>query len=291
MTLKSIETVETVALPAAIKVGFRGRNDYMKDPGKIGSDPLAAAKLCNILKLHTRRKASVFYPENDHSGAIYTGGVTTVIQVPGGKDCEICSTAGDAVILGHQRGQKRIIALRTKDCVPILIYDVGNKFLAGIHFSNITGVGYKAPNDWLGPILHRVFSQINPATAFIWLGPAVGGIGRNQNGCTCYQYTQTDGVRDGTILIEAIQNHYPDVGLDGFFTTMEATEKMVFQWGHIVLLILLSYGVPLAQINIGRNFCTSCEHHQWYSHRKLKGDPDERFIVPQRIGNLSWIIG
>jgi len=301
--LTSILYPKTVPVPEGLEIFFEGKSHPRFDVGSPYEDLGLPWKLRKKLDLSDDRTYRVLYPDCDHSGGVYRIGVDGSSPDSGhsliceGEDREtgIFHFSGDAVVAPVRyrdgMGRRLAIVLRTRDCVPILLYDASADTIAVVHLSNQTEFGYDPNKPFMGPILKRVMEILNPATTYVFIGPAIGGA---QSKCNCYGYTETPSQLDGSRLKQKIETLYSiDLCKRGVIDTKKSPGKMIFRWGWLMLLILESLGVPWPQVDTSCNFCTRCDPGRFYSYRdnrKMMGlNKETNQSEKLRLGNLSVV--
>lgn len=225
------------------------------------------------------------YPHSDHSGEVIEVGANGSGAIIGPGDAFIIRP-GSPIKTGF---------IRTRDCVPTLGFIGGHSF--GIHSSNITEFGWNLPNNnGFVPISRKVLTRVaklageNMDKCQLYLGPCIAGT--QNNGCACYGYTETKDSPDGTKLIQLIQNCYPEVDLEGLFFRDDRHDKIFFNWGALFAEIFKTLGIPENNIHTGFNYCTLCNHHEWWSTRFSAKQTDmESKQLHEKVGpsNLAWI--
>lgn len=297
---------KTVPVPESLEIFFDGKSDPCFDVGSPHEDFNLPKKLRGKLDLGDDHTHRVLYPDCDHSGEIYRIGIDGRSPDTGrsltcegeNRETGIFHFPGDAVVApaDYRDDMKRylILALRTRDCIPIILYDASTNTIAAVHLSNQTEFGYDPDKPFVSPILKRVMKMLNPATTYAFIGPAIGGI---KSKCNCYEYDEfpekdkLPGKLDGSRLKQRIKSLYPTIALRGVIDTEKSPGKMIFRWGWLVLLILQFLGIPEEQIDTSCNVCTKCNPTEFYSsrdNRKMMGlNKETNRCEELRLGNLS----
>lgn len=243
---------------------FRGK---VNSASPLGNNPHDSKALTMLAKTD-----HFVCPYSDHSGK--------VIEVST-EDSGAIIDPGDAFII-HPGSPIKTGFIRTRDCIPTLGF-LGSHYF-GIHSSNTTEFSWRKPNnnDFV-PISKKVLDRVanlsgeNLSQCELYIGPCIAGT--QNDGCNCYDYTETPNQQDGTILIKLIQKHYPEVDLEELFFHDDTREKIFFRWGQIFVNIFKSLGVPEENIHTGYNYCTNCSDGWWSARRE-----------PNSPSNLAWIM-
>lgn len=273
-------------------IGFRGICGK-NDPGHPQLDNLAIRNLRRIFFSSFKGKdnkeaAIVICPQSDHSGHIHTvdsGNPKTCLVRGGNRLGSTLCPPGDGVIISGKNTEHpvNIAVSRTRDCVPLVGSTTdGNIF--SLHLSNANLFGYPKPSQGFRfkPILKTFFGLVNPKQCQIFIGPSIGGLRSN---CECYCYTETVEQKDGSKLIDRIYATHPSIrGINGFDQIfLSQNDKMIIQWGQLIVTLLLYYGVPNHMIDKENNYCTMCNPN-WYSRRRERKDNNVH-----KGSNLTWI--
>jgi YfiH family protein len=154
-----------------------------------------------------------------------------------------------------------LLAVKTADCVPILLGDGRTGTCAAVH------AGWRGTAASIGShALERMILEYGtrPADVRVAIGPAAGAC--------CYEV--------GAEVIDAFQARFP--GSDDFFTATRA--------GHARIDLfkanqnqLTSMGVPAERIHISP-LCTMCRTDLFFSYRREKS-------VHGKVGRLMAVIG
>lgn len=257
------------------------------NPGSHLSDDRYTEKL---VKLAHQENSIIFYSTSDHSGEItLIDSMFKATNLINNKNVVVKKTSekrvglvmGDGIVCHRSLPQPVILALRTWDCIPLVVCN--DTHFGVLHISNTNLIGYHQSN-FSGSILKSLFKFFEPKNCHIIIGPSIGGIYPDH--CWHYEYTQNSEQKDGSDLVKDINKEYPDIDIRKFM--YENRGKMYFQWGEIILKILEYHGVNRCNIHRQYNLCTMCYKDIFYSYRaaKLKNDPRE---MDMRYGNMTLV--
>jgi len=273
-----------------IAITFRGD----EDPVVAGStSPDFREKLRTVVG-----DGTIVCPASDHLGGVSITGKGHL----NGLD-ELFNDSGDAfiIILPADYSGKIHGVIRTRDCGNNVGF-VSNKdyqAIFGFHSSSHTEFGCNAfgqdgrptgKASFDGPITQRVlgllkhFMGFNLGQCHIFLGPSLGGY---VSECRCYEYTELPNQPDGTKLIHDILRAYPNMepNLDGLIGRRSDADKLFFDMGQFIPLILEKFGIPPDNIHRESNFCTFCTPGYHSDRRSRHTTPDRN----ERPNNLAII--
>jgi len=155
--------------------------------------------------------------------------------------------------------------LPTCDCCPLLIMDEKGK-IALVHISTETLSLYKTAvnneisNSQKTPVLHQIFSVMEPKNCIVWIGPCI-------KRC-CYEF----GKDDAELLTEQTQMHYPGVDISEFHYP-HCDDKVYVDFPGIITAVMVSMGVSIESIITEYCSCTVCgimpkTKEPWQSYRR-----------------------
>lgn len=169
-------------------------------------------------------------------------------------------TAGDGLVSLRDDRPRRVLSIRTADCVPILLAEDSGKALAAIH------AGWRGTAGGIAAEAVRVLVRLgcDPARLVAALGPAIGGC------CYNVEASVAEGVaRSAGVAIAAVgsPNEAGEVLLD-----LRRANR----------LQLLGAGVPGGSI-FTAPWCTRCSESLFFSYRR------EGSRAGRMLSGVGWI--
>jgi len=198
----------------------------------VGDNPQNVTKNIETLEgaLNLKRSKIVF-PKQTHSAN--TGVVKSDSDIFPDTDALITNTPGIC------------IAVRTADCVPILLYDPVQKAIAAIHS------GWKSTLQEISKHTVELMQKeygTNPENIIAGIGPSIG----------------PDIYEVGPEVIEQFQNKF---SCDNYITPIKDSDKGLLSLWEINHQILIDSGIPVEQIEIAE-MCTFSNPDLFYSARR-----------------------
>jgi len=146
---------------------------------------------------------------------------------------------------------KRILGVKTADCLPILIYNSKKKIIGAIH------AGWKGLTGGILENTVKTLLEINcfPSQIFVAIGPHI-------KSC-CYK-----------VNFDRIEK-FAESGIDRNLIVRRKNSDWYLDLGKFASLGLERLGIPMVQIEVSE-FCTSCDK-SFYSYRR-DGDGCRRMI-------------
>jgi len=252
------------------------------NPGAYPHDPECANKLEQLAP-----NSTIIYSASDHSGNIVFVDTELNTTNPKGKKIKIKPSErkriglvlGDSIICHRSTLTPITLALRTCDCIPLVIWDKSH--FGVVHVSNINLCSYRTEN-FKGSILKSLFQYLDPKNCHVIVGPSIGGI--HYGDCKHYGYTETVQQDDGSHLINQLFKEYPNINI----SRQKGRGMIYFQWGAIIVGILKSHGVDPRAIQNEYNLCTMCFAEILYSNRAAKVALN-REEMTKRYGNITLV--
>ncbi len=173
-----------------------------------------------------------------------------IISVSGDMLCEgvfkKTQLAGDGYIITEPG---RFAAIKTADCVPVLLYDPEKKICAAVH------AGWRGTFSLIAKKAVEKMTSLGcgPQNILAAIGPAIGG--------NCYEVgtdVYTEAANASPLLAEAV------------FTPREEEGKYLCDLKNANRIILEGAGVSAEHIDVCA-LCTHCETDIFYSHRASGG--------------------
>lgn len=142
-----------------------------------------------------------------------------------------------------------LLALTYADCVPIYFFSPQKKLIGIVHAGwkgTVTKISESLVNQWIQQY------DVNPKDIFAAIGPSI---------CNhCY-------IVDNRVIQEVEKLDIPDKHLH--YQKVNET-KFSLNLKTLNKSILQNLGIPEANIDV-TDYCTSCHHELFYSHRRDKG--------------------
>lgn len=160
--------------------------------------------------------------------------------------------------------------VKTADCLPILVMDASQDFIAAIH------AGWKGLANG---IIDNFFAEIKPLhlninNLLFWLGPAIGPLAF-EVGEEVYNKFSNDDAMDGINYVDYSK------AFNKIINQSQNSNKYLANIYHIAKINLSYFGVKEHQI-FTENWCTYSRDDLFYSYRK---NP----INPNRMYSIIWI--
>jgi len=297
---------------------FLGKDSENSNPGAPSLDPDFEEKSKKLaLRFCQKNDNSIIIsPNSDHSRTIPT--ILDPNKLYLGDRCRIATSVqddwlgtsifmneipegfvipipGDGIVVRSPCPRRIVLQLRTRDCTPIIGWNKKNGLFFVAHLSAETLFGwtsaknnrYQLFRDIGGSMLHQLFKLVDPTESTVFVGPSISGI---QSGCWCYEYTETLGNPDGSMLMAGIAEEYPGLNTEAFYKMRPEDGKMDIHWGNLVLEVLKQHRV--AHIDTRYNYCTQCNPERFYSHRAYSKSPDplNQELLRKKIGNIAMLV-
>ncbi len=156
----------------------------------------------------------------------------------------------DGLVMDETSSRICAVAVKTADCVPILLADKNSKRVAAVH------AGWRGT---VADIVTRAAEKINckPENLLCAIGPSIG--------VCCYEV----GEEVRTAVKELFVSKNMESDTDRMFDTgciCSAKQKLCANLPLINKTLLLKYGVPEQNIDLS-GICTCCGGDEFFSHR------------------------
>ncbi len=180
------------------------------------------------------------------------------------------ATAGDAQFT-RRRGRR--LAVRTADCVPILMVDTRRRAVAAVH-AGWRGTLARIGEKTLGEM--RAAFSTNPADVRVAIGPSIRACCYNVGEEVHAAFRSRFAYADELFRAEEddpVRNRYPAVFMTGappghpYDPRWNRQQPARLDLAQANARQLLDAGVSVAAVNI-LDHCTACDRRRFYSHRR-----------------------